>query len=916
MAEHKIKVFISYSRKDRSDVARLSKALEAEDDIEVFRDTEDILPTEEWRQRLEQLIGEADTIVFVLSPHSAASEVCAWEVEHAESLNKRIAPIVIADVPPADIPGALTKYNYIFFTAKDDFNQALDNLVRALNTDIDWIREHTRLGELARRWDTQRRLGAQPLRARELAAAETWLAQQPRNAPPPTSLHRQYVQFSRHRATRRQQYWVAGSLSAALMTSVLAGFAYLQKQEADAQRSVAIEQRGIAETNEKRAVQERERAEAERVRAEQTLEQALSAADTLVEQIAGNMKDFERVPIERIRTVLEKAEAVLEGLKRTGSTQAVQHSRLAMLISFVDAYITLGELDAAELRVEAAKSLLADLSKADKANISNELKLARVLSQSGTIRVDRGDLAGASAAYQDSYSIRKRLADANPDDLAIQDDLARSHIKIGLLHWVQGDREAARNAYRTGLAIQERLVEADPKNKDWQQQLANTFDSMAVLLTETANPDMNVHALFDKALKIRERLAYGDPTNALYQHNLTASYTNFGKWQVSINNLQGGLDTFLDGLAIIKRLASSNPGNVDWQKDLSRLHARIGEVQQSRGDLAGALSSLQDSLEINKRLSESSPTNDEWKFDLSVSHIKVGDVEKALGDLKAARWSFVRSMHLKESLAIERPNNRHWQRHLYLVYQRLGSVGGFKGDQDDAIDYYRKSLAVAEALAASNPENRSWQHDLSLAHRSLGYGQKSKGLLDAALQSYRKSLEVAEKLVVSEPEFYDWIDDHSKIYNFLGNFLMQQKDRAGALALFRDYLDISRRFGSAYPASVRWQINHSTAHWWIGLVQRAQGDWDNALKSFRDSLIVVENHLAADPDEPGRQGRVARALLRLGKLLAQMNRKEDAVATLKRGRAIVQAMPQNAGLEEWKDKEPDFNREIGKLGLE
>ncbi len=193
----KTKVFISYSRKDRQFAANLTEALEAKDGIEVFRDTEDILPTEEWKQRLEQLISEADTIVFALSPHSSASEVCAWEVEYAEGLNKRIAPIVIRDVPPAKIPKALTKYNYIFFTKKDDFNKTLANLVKALNTDIDWIREHTRLGELARRWDAQRKLGAQPLRGKELGAAEDWLARQPVNAPHPTTLHREYITFSR-----------------------------------------------------------------------------------------------------------------------------------------------------------------------------------------------------------------------------------------------------------------------------------------------------------------------------------------------------------------------------------------------------------------------------------------------------------------------------------------------------------------------------------------------------------------------------------------------------------------------------------------------------------------------------------------------------------------------------------------------
>ena len=62
------KVFISYSRKDRERAQRISDALRARS-FGVFRDTEDILPTEEWQERLEQLIYEADTIVFLLSPH-------------------------------------------------------------------------------------------------------------------------------------------------------------------------------------------------------------------------------------------------------------------------------------------------------------------------------------------------------------------------------------------------------------------------------------------------------------------------------------------------------------------------------------------------------------------------------------------------------------------------------------------------------------------------------------------------------------------------------------------------------------------------------------------------------------------------------------------------------------------------------
>ena len=178
----KTKVFVSYSRRDREFVARLVDALTAENNLHVFRDTDDILPTEEWRQRLENLIGEADTIVFCLSPHSAKSEVCAWEVEYAESLNKRIAPIVIQDVD-GEVPGRLAKLNYLFFTQRDDFDHSFAKLIAALDADIGWIREHTRIGELARRWLKSGRRKDQLVRGIELHDAANWKKFRPASAP-------------------------------------------------------------------------------------------------------------------------------------------------------------------------------------------------------------------------------------------------------------------------------------------------------------------------------------------------------------------------------------------------------------------------------------------------------------------------------------------------------------------------------------------------------------------------------------------------------------------------------------------------------------------------------------------------------------------------------------------------------------
>ena len=280
LPDDQARVFLSYSRKDRERAQRIADVLR-ERHFGVFRDTDDILPTEEWRERLKQLIEEADTIVFLLSPHSVQSEVCAWEIELAASLNKRIAPIVIDEVDTALIPPLLARLNFIFCTERDRFVDAVDSLVMALNTDIDWIREHTRLAGLAQRWDRASRPDRLLLRGQDIADAEAWRDSKPPEAPDVTPIQAAFVARSRHAAGQRQRRWIAGAMGVAAATLALAVFAWVQSQNARAQREIAEEQRSVAEEQRSEAEEQRAVAEEQRDVAEQrrldVLERAMAS---------------------------------------------------------------------------------------------------------------------------------------------------------------------------------------------------------------------------------------------------------------------------------------------------------------------------------------------------------------------------------------------------------------------------------------------------------------------------------------------------------------------------------------------------------------------------------------------------------------------------------------------------------------
>src|SRR5262245_52575506 len=115
--ERKTRVFISYSRKDSAFAARLVAALGAKD-LDAYLDKKDILPGEPWKERLGALILSADAVVFIISPDSTASQICSWEIDETERLQKKLLPILHRQLPDTQVPARLSRLNYIFMRAE------------------------------------------------------------------------------------------------------------------------------------------------------------------------------------------------------------------------------------------------------------------------------------------------------------------------------------------------------------------------------------------------------------------------------------------------------------------------------------------------------------------------------------------------------------------------------------------------------------------------------------------------------------------------------------------------------------------------------------------------------------------------------------------------------------------------------
>lgn len=73
-----------------------------------------------------------------------------------------------------------------------------------------------------------------------------------------------------------------------------------------------------------------------------------------------------------------------------------------------------------------------------------------------------------------------------------------------------------------------------------------------------------------------------------------------------------------------------------------------------------------------------------------------------------------------------------------------------------------------------------------------------------------------------------------------------------------------------------------------------QGDADKALESFRHSLAIREGLAKSDPNNADWQRDLAIAHGRVGLVLAQQGKMDDAFAELRKGRALVAQLKENS----------------------
>lgn len=253
-------IFVSYSRAQVHFADELELYLSAQSH-QVLLDRHGISKGEDFQQRLGEMILACDTVVFVLSDESATSDVCAWEIEEATRLSKRILVVTLNDLSPGiSPPEKLAGIDWIHCwnnpaVPGSSQTKGLIELDTALRTDVHWLRQCTEYQRQAANWARRGRKKDSPILLRDdmLTEALEFAQNIPKNEDIPAEVTEFFDKSSEYNATLKSKALtrakavrntgLMGAAVSAVFFMVAVGFGYYALQQRDA----ALDERNEAE---------------------------------------------------------------------------------------------------------------------------------------------------------------------------------------------------------------------------------------------------------------------------------------------------------------------------------------------------------------------------------------------------------------------------------------------------------------------------------------------------------------------------------------------------------------------------------------------------------------------------------------------------------------------------------------------
>jgi tetratricopeptide (TPR) repeat protein len=243
----------------------------------------------------------------------------------------------------------------------------------------------------------------------------------------------------------------------------------------------------------------------------------------------------------------------------------------------------------------------------------------------GTIREQRGDLAGAEHAFSQAAATTHTLVERNPQNGDYVFDEAQNVYWLAYMQWRRDEVAGAERGFRRYGELADRLVALDPSRSDWRIEVAYAQNNLGALFYEQGRP-ADALAAFRVASTVFKTQLVQSPDDQALRQGLANSRAwaadcllRMGRPREALADREASVSLFEDALAARPNDKPLVAKAVGAQLALARLELDIGRPDS-------ASERLEDSLKRLRSLAALDPTNARWREYLATGLMDAADV--------------------------------------------------------------------------------------------------------------------------------------------------------------------------------------------------------------------------------------------------------------------------------------------------
>lgn len=311
-----------------------------------------------------------------------------------------------------------------------------------------------------------------------------------------------------------------------------------------------------------------------------------------------------------------------------------------MLGKLTDSLRPLGKLALLDAVSSEAMTYLSTVPEAS-SSLSVELMRERALRQIAEIRLDRGDVAGATVSIERAASLSKSITTTHPDNADAWFDYGNALFWLGQISYqAQHYDEASRywgGYLRTGLTL----------------NALRPHDGKAIV-------------------------------------ELSYAYNNLATLAFREGQYAQARAQFTRSLELKQEALQLKPADADVRADMADTLSWLGTTDEASGDMAAAATAYTDALAMLSELHRTASEDQRWRYLAAGAATHLGDMLFAQGRLPQAEAAYGRASATLHDLCAVDPENKTWARDAIYATMKLARV-----------DWYLKRPADAKTQMAN-----------------------------------------------------------------------------------------------------------------------------------------------------------------------------------------------------------------------